>query len=164
MNATLLAGISGLDVLSKYANASAYDYLIDFGDASIPAGESLSGTVQIYNDADFLIREIKPSARLVSASSSSIAGTPLAFEADPNNDENELPTMELIRFEFKDNDQRWSDKPVPGTRYGRDGWLAHTPVISRNNEIECVCYNDSAVAVRARVVLAGAKLFGRRGG
>ena len=164
MNATLLAGISGLDKIDGYRDASAYDYVIDFGDATIPAGESLSGTVQIYNDGDFLIREIKPTARLVSASTDAIAGTPLAFEAEPNNDRNELPTMELVRLEFKDNDQRWSDKPVPATRYGRDGWLAHTPVISRNNEIECVIYNDAAVDLKARVVLAGAKLFGKRGG
>lgn len=162
MEGTMVAGVSGLNVIKQYARSAAYDYVIDFGEVVIPAGESLESKIDIQNDADFLVREVKPSCRLAAAVSSSIAGTPLAFEAEPNSDQNELPTMELVRVQIKHNDTPWSNKPVPATRYGPDGWLSHTPLIERNGAVFATIYNDSAVSLKGRITLVGAKLRGRK--
>lgn len=146
----------------KFKDAKFYIYTFNFGDQVITAGSSLEDKINIQNDADFLVRAISISARTTAVVGSSIAGTPLAAEAQPNSGVNQLPTLELIGCMFRDSDIPWFNEQVPATHFsgsGRDpGWVLVPPVLGRNNTIFATIYNNTAISIRARVSLIGAKI------
>lgn len=147
-----------------YTKGYVYTYVEDFADVSIAAGGQASAVLNIQNDADFLVRQVHVSARLTAAATNAVAGTPLSYSGLPNSDNNELPTMELVRLMIRDADQPWFSKAVRATHFGGNvanpGYVLSPPVIRRNNAVEITLYNDAAVAVNAAVSLIGMKVYG----
>lgn len=156
-------------LIDRGARVIPYSYVADFGGTAISAGGSRTERVVIQSDADFAVLRYAITARLDAADAAgALAGTPLPFRADPHDGTggvNQIPTMELIRFQIEDNDLAWSNDPVRATHDG--GNVAYPsiafgyPIIGARNQLTVTVYNDAAVAVDAEVTFVGLKVFKR---
>ena len=98
------------------ATAEFYTYGFDFA-STIEAGADAEVDETVNTRHDFSPDAVMGHASLASASSGSIAGTPLPRYPEPNSvaNVNNLAFLSQIFIEIRENDTTWFDSPVPMT-------------------------------------------------
>jgi len=136
------------------------------GGTGIGTGQSGQISIQIDTDADFIIerRDLVVTINAVQGSTS-IAGTPLPYEAQSTLANNSFPTLALIRIDLRTGGGiQYQNGPI-----NAKGWVTRNgetyPVtrqrIGRSETLIVTIYNDSPYTINAMVILEGKKVFGR---
>jgi hypothetical protein len=132
-------------------------YPITF-DAEIAAGSTVEKSIKI-DRGGFRLQAITGEAWITALLGSSVAGTPLPFESDPESGSNEMPSKAMLSIEFQTGSDKWMQGPVRWTETVGDArrpyYLPTPRDIPANQTVKVTITNNAAVAVRPTVTLHG---------
>ncbi len=138
-------------------NKRFYEYILNF--SAIAAGAQGQALLTLDNP-DFMIEYRNTVCYLNAAGGGAIIKTPLYRVPSPTVGSNTHAALCMVRYElFVARARLFSNAPIRADLFGGDAlqpsWLKTPILVSGRQEISCIIYNDSAVAIDGQIVLGG---------
>ncbi len=153
-----LAGLGALGI-GDQPGKDPYWLTFDFSTTIANTGGTQTVTANVDAAGDFIVNRMLGVFWIVSASSSSVARTPLPFDSINENSSNELPTMSQVRLLISSRSWQWMNNPVAANLILSDArhptWFNVNPLLRARDVISMTAYNDGAMDIRGQVIFQG---------